>query len=280
MKHMKKRMMAALLTAAMVICTFANVAPASAATLTAKQYLSKMEKATSKLKSYEMTQTTVQNMAVDGQQTNSKSVQKTIAFTDPLKAKAVTTTTTKSEGTTSKQKTTVYMKQNAKGKILAYVSLDGKTYDKMDMSSMADSLTSLGLDSYSDAKIVKKNVKVNKINTVQVSAQISGADMGSVFDEMGLSSLLGSDESIDYSLVSPINVTVWIDKKTYLPVKMTEDTTDFVNSFMKLLLQSMTSDDEEADAALTDITVSKSTTTVTYSNFNKATKFTIPKACK
>lgn len=73
-------------------------------------------------------------------------------------------------GKRSKAKSYTYIRQNAKGKIISYVSLDGKKYEKMDMSSYVDSLSSIDTEMYSNAKIVKENVKVNNVNTVQISA--------------------------------------------------------------------------------------------------------------
>ncbi len=272
MKHMKKRMMAALLTAAMVICTFANVAPASAATLSAKQYLSKMEKASAKVKSYESTATTIVKASTEGQDMTSKSVVKQVMFADPLKAKSVTNTTVTSEGTETKSKIVTYMKQNSKGKIYAYTSTDGSDYVKMDMTGLVDDLTGLDVSGYSGAKIVKKSVKVNKVDTVQISAKIKGADMASVLDSMGLSSE-DSDVTVDYSTLKPINVTLWIDKKTYHPVKLQTEMKDFLNSYMTVLYQMMGVDDMSID-------YSKVSSTTTYAKYDNASKFTIPKACK
>ena len=55
MKKLKKQFLAAVLTAVMAVCAFAGTTPVAAATLSAKQYINKMAKATEKLKSYEMT---------------------------------------------------------------------------------------------------------------------------------------------------------------------------------------------------------------------------------
>ena len=154
MKKLKKSLMAAFLTAAMVLCTFAGTVPTDAATLTADQYLKKMTQASAKVKSYEATTTTVQNMIADGDKMNVKTVQKVISFVKPMKAKGVSTTTMNVDGKRSKAKSYTYIKQNAKGRIISYVSLDGKKYDKMDMSSYVDSLSSIDTGMYSNAKIV------------------------------------------------------------------------------------------------------------------------------
>ena len=121
MKKLKKSLMAAFLTAAMVLCTFAGTVPTDAATLTADQYLKKMTQASAKVKSYETTTTTVQNMIADGDKMNAKTVQKVISFVKPMKAKGVSTTTMNVDGKRSKAKSYTYIKQNAKGRIISYV---------------------------------------------------------------------------------------------------------------------------------------------------------------
>ena len=282
MKKLKKSLMAAFLTAAMVLCTFAGTVPTDAATLTADQYLKKMTQASAKVKSYEATTTTVQNMIADGDKMNVKTVQKVISFVKPMKAKGVSTTTMNVDGKRSKAKSYTYIKQNAKGRIISYVSLDGKKYDKMDMSSYVDSLSSIDTGMYSNAKIVKENVKVNNVNTIQISAQITGEDLGkamsTVFSAIGMGS--GSDSAaIDYSNLKSVNATIWVDKKTYLPVKITTDMTAFINSYMTILTQSM--QDMGVDGA-TDVNLSytEAVATQTYTNYNKEANFKFPKACK
>lgn len=270
MKHMKKRVMAAFLTAAMVVAAFA---PASAATLNAKQYLNKMTKAANQAASYEMTTNVVQNATMEGQAVDTKAVSKQTVFTNPIKSKSVTTTTISGAGVNSKSKTTTYIKQNAKGKIYAYTSTDGSKYEKTNMTGMVDDLSSVDIKSYSNAKIVKKNVKVNKINTVQISAEISGSDLGEVLAAAGLGSAENGEDAIDYSTLKSVNVTVWVDKKTYLPVKVSTDMTEFLNSYMTILYESLGLEEMNTN-------YSKATSTATYTNFNNAKSFTFPKACK
>ena len=91
MKNMKKRVMAAFLTAVMVIATFA---PASAATLNAKQYLNKMTKAANKATSYEVTTNVVQNATMEGQAVDTKAVSKQTVFTRPINGLKINTINT------------------------------------------------------------------------------------------------------------------------------------------------------------------------------------------
>lgn len=270
MKNMKKRVMAALLTAVMVVATFA---PAGAATLTAKQYLNKMTKVSNKATSYEVTTNVVQKAIMEGQAVDTTAVSKQTIFTNPIKSKSVTTTTISGAGINSKSKTTTYVKQNAKGKIYAYTSTDGSKYEKVNMTDMADALGSVDIQTYSNAKFVKKNVKVNKINTVQISAEVSGSDLGEVLASAGLGSTEDGEDTIDYSTLKSVKVMVWVDKETYLPVKVATDMTEFLNSYMTILDQSLGLEGMSVD-------YSKATSTATYAKFNNAKNFTFPKACK
>ena len=277
MKKMKKRVKAFALAATLILCTLVNVVPAHAAGVSADQYLKKMTKAANKVKSYEATTTTVQNAITNGETANVKTVQKVISFSKPMKAKAVSTTYMKVDGESSKQKTIMYLKKNSKGKTITYVSLDGKKYYKMDMSGIEDSLKSI--DIYSNTRIVKENVKVNKVNAIQISAEISGKDLGDAMTEIFSGLGLGDEFSFDTSALQPIKVNIWIDQKTYLPIKVSTDMTAFVNDYMELLVQSLEMEGEEDTTAL-KMNYTKASSTVTYSKYNKAADFKIPKACK
>ena len=74
MKKLKKQFLAAVLTAVMAVCAFAGTTPVAAATLSAKQYINKMAKATEKLKSYEMKMNMDMDMSVQGKTTSTKTV--------------------------------------------------------------------------------------------------------------------------------------------------------------------------------------------------------------
>lgn len=65
-EKLKKQFLAAVLTAVMAVCAFAGTTPVAAATLSAKQYINKMAKATEKLKSYEMKMNMDMDMSVQG----------------------------------------------------------------------------------------------------------------------------------------------------------------------------------------------------------------------
>ena len=97
---------------------------------------------------------------------------------------------------------------------------------------------------------------------------VKGEDIAGLLTQLGLNGDNTQGTSSDYSSLSPITISLWIDKKTYYPVKQTIDMKDFMNEYLSSLV---------ADS---DMSYSKIKTSVTYKNFNKATKFSLPKACK
>ena len=139
-----------------------------------------------------------------------------------------------------------------------------KKYYKMDMSGIEDSLKSIDTDIYSNTRIVKENVKVNKVNAIQISAEISGKDLGDAMTEFFSGLGLGDEFSLDTSALQPIKVNIWIDQKTYLPIKVSTDMTAFVNDYMELLVQSLEMEGEE-DTTDLKMNYTKASSTVTYS---------------
>lgn len=259
MKTFKKQLMACILTVAMAVCTFATVTPANAATPTAKQYLTKMGKAMKKAKSYEMKQTSKTTGSLMGKSLKTTQTQKQIYFKKPLKIKTITTS--KSSGTT--ERTVTYTKKASNGHYYTYQLMNGNSYSKMEVPDLSSQLLCLDADCFTSAKIVKDNVKVNGINTVQISAQIEGNILNESFERYGMGDLDSSSGS-DFSEIEPIKATIWIDKKTYRPVKLKEDSKDFANDYKSGHGK----------------TYSSFITTTTYSKFNKATNFKFPKNLK
>ena len=210
------------------------------------------------------------DMSVQGETTSTKTTSTTIAFASPLKTKTVMTMTIPSNGKDTKINVISYTKQKG-NKLLQYTSTDNKTYEKstLDLSDYSDMLSSVQTtDMYSDLKIVKNSVTVNGKSTVQIQAQLKGEDIAGLLAQLGLNGDNTQGTSSDYSSLSPITISLWIDKKTYYPVKQTIDMKDFMNEYLSSLV---------ADS---DMSYSKIKTSVTYKNFNKATKFSLPKACK
>ena len=119
---------------------------------------------------------------------------------------------------------------------------------------------------------MKKKIKINRINTVQISAQVKGSDVVKLLDQIGMSKEINAAAAVDYNTLPAIKVTCWIDKKTYRPVRSTVDMKAFMNGYMLALYQKLGQD--------LKLVYSQAKATVTYKNYNKATIFTIPKECR
>lgn len=263
MKTFKKQLMACILTVAMAVCTFATVTPANAATPTAKQYLTKMGKAMKKAKSYEMKQTSKTTGSLMGKSFKTTQTQKQIYFKKPLKIKTVTTSKMKMPTTSGTTRSLSYTKKASNGHYYTYQLMNDNSYSKTKVPDLSSQLLCWDADCFTSAKIVKDNVKVNGINTVQISAQIEGNILNESFERYGTGDLFSSSGS-DFSEIEPIKATIWIDKKTYRPVKLKEDSKDFANDYKSGHGK----------------TYSSFITTTTYSKFNKATNFKFPKNLK
>ena len=228
MKALKKQQIAVILVLSVILSTFAAVTPVSAATLSAQQYLEKMDIAVRNLKSYDFTQTTDQAVA--------------------------------------------YRTKAADGLLWEYISSNGSGYQKTGILNYTNQIKGMDISMYSDAKIVKKKIKVNRINTVQISAQVKGSDVVKFLDQMGMSKEINAAAAVDYNTLPAIKVTCWIDKKTCRPVRTTADMKAFMNGYMSALYQKLGQD--------LILVYSQAKVTVTYKNFNKAATFTIPKECR
>ena len=272
MKALKKQQIAILLLLTILCTAFTALIPVNAATLSAQQYLEKMDVAVRNLKSYDFTQTTDQKMVMEGQIIQNKTVEKQNVYNNPLKIKSVTDTTTVLAGMSSKNQAVAYLTKDADGLLWKYISTNGSGYQKTGILNYTNLVRGMDVSMYSDAKIVKKKVKVNRVNTVQISAQVRGSDVVKLLEQLGMSKEINTSAAIDYNTLPAIKVTYWIDKKTYRPIKSAVDLKAFMNAYMSALYQKLGQD-------LT-LVYSQAKATITYKNFNKATVFTIPQECR
>ena len=158
MKALKKQQIAVILILSVILSTFAAVTPVSAATLSAQQYLEKMDIAVRNLKSYDFTQTTDQKMTMEGQIIQNKTVVKQSVYNSPLKVKSDTTTVL--AGMSSKNQAVAYLTKDADGLLWEYISSNGSGYQKTGILNYTNQIKGMDISMYSDAKIVKKKIKV------------------------------------------------------------------------------------------------------------------------
>ena len=269
MKNWKKRMAAALLTAVMAAGVVANATPASAATLTAKQYLTKMEKASKKAKSCEITQIMSNNYTYQGQSVNAKVTYKMIKHMNPLQQKTTMTTVVKSDGADKSEKAVSYLKENKDGTITEYDPNENGAYTETDVTEYIHKSEKFSYKNCSNAKIEKKSVKVNKIDTVKISYQIKGENLRVPLLQLGVDEAQVKVLGVDLNSLKPIKGYVWIDKKTYYPVKEVIDEKDLVNSYNEQLVKLELSEETMEHSAYKY--------SLTYTNYNKAKSFKFPK---
>lgn len=282
-KSVSRKIVAATMAMALAFCSFGGVTTVDAATISAKQYIAKMTKAQKKVKSYELTQKSSTKMIYSGQTVSETTTEKETVFTKPLKAKITVTSIVNSNGVSQKQHKIVYLKETKSGKVAEYTSKDGKTFDKVEVNKEAlnSVIQASGDGSFSNAKIVKNNVKVNGKNTVKISVEVTGKDLQNMMSSLGVSSDAINSTAIDYSKLPSIKGTYYIDKKTYLPVKITVDTKAFMNKMLTLCDTAMYEQlgGENIDVS-SMIKIKDSKISTVYTKFNKAKNFSIPKSCK
>lgn len=267
MGSIKKKLMAGLLTLAVAASVFGAVTPVNAATPTAKQYLTKMEKASKKAKSYEMTQIMVNNYTYQEHTLKEKATYKIIKHMNPLLQKAVVTDVVNGDGVEKTQKMVSYLKEDLNGIITEYDSVDGGEYIETDVTDYINNLEKMSSNIYSNAKIEKKSVKVNKIDTVKISYQIKGEKLKVAFVQLGIDENQLVELGVDMNALMPVKGYVWLNKKTYFPVKEVIDMTDLVNS---INAQMTTLGLQE------ELIHSSFKYSITYSNYNKAKSFELP----
>lgn len=270
-----KRIISSLLVMAMAFALVFVPNTVSAKTMTAKEILTKSEKASQKIKSSESTLNLTLKMKADGQPVNMTAKMTMASFTNPLKTKMQMAINT---GILGKLNLTSYVTETEDG-LTTYMKL-GDTWYKQTVPNDSDDKSTAGLDAETIAalnnesnknfKVVSTSQKVNGSKTYALKGTISGKMIQTVIDEMGLDAVLKEvklDSDI-YNTNKKVAVKLWIDQKTMLPVKYTIDMGEYMNSVFK------------NSKDLGDISVSKYTITMTFKNYNKVKDFSIPKAAE
>ena len=99
-----------------------------------------------------------------------------------------------------------YLTKDADGLLWEYISSNGSGYQKTGILNYTNQIKGMDISMYSDAKIVKKKIKVNRINTVQISAQVKGSDVVKFLDQMGMSKEINAAAAVDYNTLPAIDV--------------------------------------------------------------------------
>ena len=297
----KKKLVSGLLVGTLLF-SFGGATTAEAAT-SASEYLSQMNKALEKVKSYSIKQTMPMDMSMtakagDETQTmqmtlRTTSTQKTINK-PKFKSKTVTKQTTTIDGQKTSTTQKVYIKKDKKGNLLSYTFIDNDkkpTKMNIDASQMNQLMKTINTDMLTNAQIIDDNFTLNKKNVVKLSAELDSSQLSKVTNEllnMGDISQLDEEtqsfmtQLLDFSNVKPITFVYYIDKNTNLPVKCTADMADFLETYTQSVLTTMLNSEliGTDESMSMDIDVKKADVTVLYSNYNKVKDFKLPSSCK
>lgn len=218
-------------------------------------------------------------ISVQGQTVTSKTTMDITSFSDPLKMKIEVT----SEAAGASQKASIYA-EGEKDAYTIYTSADGTNWAKA---------------SATEADLLQYDAKASLVEYLALSSDFKEAgtetlDAGEatkytgVIGSDGIEAVIGSSGALDTLSSSGITdeqlktmfkdmkdmpVTLWLDKATGYPVKYDIDMTDVMAAIAKGILTA-TGQPEDAMA------FTKTTISITQSNFDKATDFEIPAEAK
>ncbi len=103
--------------------------------------------------------------------------------------------------------------------------------------------------------------------TFKIEGKITGDALKEVFEQSDVSSLVGTDaDDVDFSSLGDLNVTIWIDKNEFTPVKIYADMAPMMESIMQMQGQK--------------VTIPVCTMELVYQGFGTVTDITLPEDAK
>ncbi|MCD7769065.1 MAG: hypothetical protein LUH36_02955, partial [Oscillospiraceae bacterium] len=152
------------------------------------------------------------------------------------------------------------------GVYVTYSGVDGEWY-KMEI----DGIDADVMDNYSilnittDYTLEEETEKVNGTECFVLTCQLQGDDLQSLYEEMGLDSLMGG---VDYSGLT-VEETILLDTETLLPVQATVDFGDGLSAAMEASIDLSAEDD-------VDFSMEPCVVTVNYTGFNNVDEIAVP----
>lgn len=203
-----------------------------------------------------------------------------VCFTDPLKIKMDMTMDMGDQGSVNMQ---VYAEPSESGTYNVYM-FDGQSWstDESTASALAeyDARTSM-MDSIGDASQYKQEgtEQVNGANAYKYSYVLTEEEMKEqILSSGALDSVSSLGVEINDSMfdgVGEMTSYVWVDEETLYPVKYEMDMTAVMDALMSNMLEAM---GEQAEGL--SMSIPKMNISMTCSNFNNATDFTVPDEAK
>lgn len=261
----------AMLVMIMMSVSGLNLESSKAAELSADECVSRMNDALEDVKSYELTTKTSVSMEVNGDDLSNVTTISMKCFTDPVKSKVTTKTVSTKNGKSKTSKAYSYT-NTVDGKVFYYTSLNNKLFLKKELDNSLDGVETLLSNDSMKATIIDSDTKVNGKKAIKLSIAVNGNDLGNSMESFidSATNIFTGNKSDD----DAIKITCYIDKATYLPIKMSADVTDFVNNLCSSVTNTL-KDKVDMNVAFKDLSVSMS-----YKNFNKVKNFKLPKGCK
>lgn len=201
-----------------------------------------------------------------------------VCFNDPVKIKLDMTMDMGAQGSTNMQ---VYVMPSDSGTYTMYM-YDGQSWtsgeaSEADFAEYDARNSMLGYIGDGSKYTQEGTEQVNGANAYKYSYVLTEAELKEQMQESGALdsvSQLGLDVSqVDSMLddLGDVTAYVWIDEATYYPVKYEMDMTTVMDTLMKNMLEAMGDQAEGVSMSVPEMKIS-----MTCSNFNSATDFTVP----
>ena len=202
-------------------------------------------------------------------------------FKEPMRMKVEATT----EAAGQSAVISIYAEENGNGGYMMYMN-DGTSWYSAEAGAedLAQYEVGQSMSAYIDSASSFKQEgteTVNGVSAYKYTGVITGQNMQDVVTESGalnsLSSMGLSEEQMEEMLsgLGDIPVTLWISETDLYPVRYDMDMTSVMDGLMKAVLESMGDQAEGLTMSVPEMTI-----TMTCSNFNSATDFTIPGEAK
>ena len=251
--------------------------------LTAEEMIAKANDSINKAASMDVKMKVDINMQLGGTDQSIETEIETSMFTDPLKIKEIT----KMGGQTLLE---TYA-EKVGDKIILYIGM-GDQWEKDEMSVEGFNAESSGnyqenaemyLESMQSFEAAEETETVNGVETVKITGKITGEDIKKVIEASGslegIDEMAGGDEALGsllndvYNNMGDIAIAVWLDQKTYAPVRFEIDMTECISSLFTAIFANMgiTEDMIKVNSAVSKMDIS---------NINSAAEFEIPEAAK
>lgn len=240
--------------------------------------LEKAVKASKKIESSEVLLTMDMNMSYLGEEMNFSMEMNTQTFEKPTKGKIDMDI---DMGVLGNQTSQIYVQENGENTFDVFTEQEDEwTYTEANLEAYkkllkADTKSQLALyKTYHESFKHGKEENIDGVETFKLEGVLKGEALKKFVHETDYLDTFSGDiteEEFD-SMISDtakIDVSLWIDKKTYHPIKLYSDMTDFMNDIIK-------NTSEESGMSKDEVSVTKIDMTLFVKNINKVEDFTIP----